>query len=83
MRGGSDGGGLVQFGIDAQGELAGKMLARIDAILGTGFEEHAQRDFALAAQAIDILGIKVGAAVQPDELPRNIWMSESKEMTAR
>lgn len=51
MRGGSDGSSLVQFGIDSQGEFAGKVLARIDTILGAGFEEYAQRDFALTAQA--------------------------------
>lgn len=55
---------------------------RIDAILGAGFEEYAQRDFALAAQAIHILGVEVGTAIEADELPRNIWMSGSKAMTA-
>lgn len=38
MRGGGDGGGLMQLGIDAQREFAGKVLARLDAILGAGFK---------------------------------------------
>lgn len=79
---GSGNSGLVEFGIDTQGELARKVLVRIDTILGAGFEEYAQRDFTLAAQAIHILGVEIGIAIQADKLPRNIWMSGSKAITA-
>ena len=62
---GGDDGGLVRCGIDAQRELAGKVLARIDAILGAGFKKHLQGNPAFMAQAIDILGMKIGATVTP------------------
>lgn len=42
-----DGGGPVEFGVDAQGELAGKVLAWIDAILSAGFQEDPQGNPAL------------------------------------
>lgn len=59
--------GLMRGGINPRGKLAGKMLVRLDAILGAGIEKYFQRDGPFAAQAFDILGIKVSAAVQPDK----------------
>jgi hypothetical protein len=64
-----DGGGLVEFGIDAQGELAGKVLVRINTILGAGFKEDPQGNLAFMAQAIDILGIESAPPFRPTTLP--------------
>ena len=63
-----DCGGFLARGVKAQNELAGERLVRIDAVLGAGIEKHLERNGAFVFQAFQILGVKIGAAIETDEL---------------
>lgn len=54
-RSGNDG-GFVGGGFDPQGDFAGEVLARFDAVLGAGVEKYPKGNLSLAPQAIDIAG---------------------------
>ena len=63
--------GSVLAGVARRGgpyRVGEDILARLDAVLLAHLQEDLERDFALPAQAIDVLGIEIGAAVEADKL---------------
>ena len=65
---GSRGDSRVQLVVDAHVEATGSPLARLDAASRAGIEKDLQGQFPLAAQTLDIRGVRIGTAVQADEV---------------
>ena len=73
------GNGGVQLRWETHIELAGKLLAGLDAIFLAHLEKDFQRKRTLLPEAGNVLGIEVGASVEADNSPRNISISDRIE----
>ncbi len=59
---------LMDAGVEAQNEFAGMPFERLDSFFLAHLKEHLERNLAFMLQPGDVLGVKIRAAVQPDEL---------------